>query len=87
MPDLWKGTSADYGILFGQPLRLHFTNVKSDGRRVGMSYYGFISSISMDHKMFSMDMVPSLTEVQISFTRIPDTLALDSKKLGEAYAR
>lgn len=87
LPDLWKGTSADYGILFGQPLRLHFTNVKSDGIRVGMNYYGFISSISMDHKMFSMDMVPSLTEVQITFTRIPDTLALDSKKLGEAFAR
>ena len=85
--DTWKGLSADYGILFGQPLRLHFTAVKNNGRNVGMNYYGFISSLSIDHKMFSMDMVPSLTVVQVSFTRIPDTLALDSKKLGEAFAK
>lgn len=85
--ETWKGLSADYGILFGQPLRLHFTRVKNNGMNVGMNYYGFISSISIDHKMFSMDMVPSLTQVTINFTRIPDTLALDSAKLGEAYAR
>jgi len=85
--ETWKGLSADYGILFGQPLRLHFTRVKNNGMNVGMNYYGFISSISIDHKMFSMDMVPSLTQVTVNFTRIPDTLALDSAKLGEAYAR
>ena len=85
--ELWKGTSADYGILFGQPLRLHFTNIKSNGMQVGMNYYGFISSIDIQHQMFSMDMVPSLTTVGISFSRIPDTLALDSKKVGEAFAK
>ena len=84
--ETWKGPSADYGILFGQPLRLHFTSLTYNGFPVGMSYYGFISSISMDHKMFSVDMVPSLTEVQISFTRIPDTLANDQPGLSQAFA-
>lgn len=84
--DTWRGKSSDYGILFGQPLRLHFTNIKHNGRNVGMNYYGFISGISMDHKMFSMDMVPSLTEVQITFTRIPDTMADDPKALGKGFA-
>lgn len=85
--DTWKGKSSDYGILFGQPMRLHFTNVRHQGMNVGMNYYGFISSISMDHKMFSMDMVPSLTEVGITFTRIPDTLALNETNLGKAFSR
>jgi hypothetical protein len=85
--DTWKGKSSDYGILFGQPMRLHFTNVRHNGMNVGMNYYGFISSISMDHKMFSMDMVPSLTEVGITFTRIPDTLALNETNLGKAFSR
>jgi len=84
--ETWKGLSSDYGILFGQPLRLHFTNVRYADRNAGMNFYGFIDSLSIDHKMFSMDMVPSLTEVSISFTRIPDTIAQNTERLGKKFA-
>ena len=55
--------TADLGYLSGLPIWVRLNNQ--------MRYKGTISSLGVQHLMFTPDMVPVVTEVSISFTRIP----------------
>jgi hypothetical protein len=55
--------TSDFGYISGIPVWLRFNN--------NVKYKGVIQSISVEHKMFNANMVPTLTEVGISFNRIP----------------
>lgn len=65
--------TADYGVISPNPLFLTLGN---------MQFYGRMVSVHARHQIFSLSMVPILTEVDIAFTRI---VAL-SQEDAEAYA-
>jgi hypothetical protein len=60
----YRGTTADVGIATGQPLVLFLGK--------GMVYRVKTSSFNFTHKVFTKDMVPTLTDVFLTFDRIPD---------------
>ena len=55
--------TADYGYLAGLPIWLRFNN--------NVKYKGIINSLSVEHVMFSENMVPMLSKVSLSFLRMP----------------
>lgn len=55
--------TADFGYLAAIPIWVRFHD--------NLRYKGVISNISVNHVMFSEKMIPVLTEVSLSFTRIP----------------
>jgi hypothetical protein len=55
--------TADFGYLSGIPVWVRLNNQ--------MRYKGIISGLGVNHLMFTPDMVPVVTEVSISFMRIP----------------
>lgn len=60
---LVSDSTADFGYLAGIPVWLRFNdNVK---------YKGVITGIGVDHRMFTSNMVPTLTAVSITFSRVP----------------
>lgn len=64
--DTWRGSTAEFGQMYGIPSRFYLGR----GRRLR----GRLMSVSLNHLMFSKDMVPILTEVQLGVMRYPDTL-------------
>lgn len=55
--------TSDFGYITGTPVWIKLHN--------NMRFKGSLSSISVNHVMFSLDMVPILTTVDISFIRYP----------------
>jgi hypothetical protein len=63
--------TSDFGYISGMPVWIRLNDQ--------MRYKGMIASISVNHVMFTRDMVPTMTEVGISFIRIP-TMGYSSDK-------
>ena len=61
---LRKRWTSDIGYLHSFPLEVHLGK--------GMRYLGIISSFNINHKIFNEDMVPLMTWVNITVSRIPD---------------
>jgi len=55
--------TADFGYLSGLPLWVRLNDQ--------MRYKGFIANLTVNHVMFTLNMIPMLSEVQITFVRIP----------------
>ena len=68
---VYRGKTADVGLLFGVPLVLTLGSL--DGKyRGGMRYRVRLAGVSYTHKSFTPNMVPLYTELNLSFERIPD---------------
>lgn len=61
---VYRGQTADVGLLFSVPLKLVLSST--------MVYRVRISGVSFTHRSFTPDMVPIYTDVALSFERIPD---------------
>lgn len=61
---LRKRWTSDIGYLHSFPLEVHLGK--------GMRYLGIISSFNINHKIFNENMVPLMTWVNITVSRIPD---------------
>jgi hypothetical protein len=59
--------TADLGYLGGQPVELHL------GKNI--RYYVSVNSISVNHSIFTKDMIPTLSELTITCSRIPDYIS------------
>lgn len=59
------GKTSDIGFITGTPCELHLGQ--------SMRYLGRITSLGIRHVLFNERMVPTFSEVDISFQRIPDT--------------
>jgi hypothetical protein len=62
----YRGTTADIGIAYSVPLVLYLSE--------SMVYRVRLSDLSYTHKIFSPSMIPTLTDVSLAFTRIPDVV-------------
>jgi hypothetical protein len=61
---LRKKWTSDIGYLHSFPIELHLGK--------GLRYLGIISSFSVQHKIFNEDMVPLMSWVNITVSRMPD---------------
>ena len=59
----YGGETSDFGYITGTPFWLKLHN--------NMKYYGGLSSLSVNHVMFTKDMIPILTIVSVTFNRYP----------------
>jgi len=59
----YNGVSADIGILKTVPVWLYIND--------NMKLFGSITNMNVNHAMFTLDMIPILTTVDITFTRYP----------------
>lgn len=59
----YKGTSSDIGILKMVPVWLYIND--------NMKLFGSIINMNVNHAMFTLDMIPIFTTVDITFTRYP----------------
>jgi len=59
----YNGTSSDIGILKMLPVWLYIND--------NMKLFGSIANINVNHAMFTLDMIPILSTIDISFTRYP----------------
>ena len=79
---VYRGLTADTGILFSVPLRLFLGGLpagntpQSYGQTSGggLTYRVRASGLSFTHKIFTPDMIPTYTELSMSFDRIPDAI-------------
>jgi hypothetical protein len=63
-PTMKKGqVSSDFGLIYGLPIWIRFSD--------SLRFKGVITNLTVNHIIFNPDMVPMLTELSISFTRIP----------------
>jgi hypothetical protein len=62
----YRGTTADIGIAYSVPLVLYLSQ--------GMVYRVRLSDLNYTHKIFSPSMIPTLTDVSMTFVRIPDVV-------------
>jgi hypothetical protein len=76
----YNGSSADIGILKQVPVWLHIND--------NMKLFGSITNINVNHAMFTLDMIPILTTIDITFTRYPAifNVADSSKGAGAGFA-
>jgi hypothetical protein len=63
----FRGTTADFGFIFGVPLELKLGQT--------MRYYGRITGASYAHTSFTQNMVPLFTELSFTYVRYPDGTA------------
>lgn len=76
---MYRGRTADVGLLFGVPLVLTLNRLDGAGTGIydgGMRYRVRLSGINFTHKSFSPTMIPLYTELGLSFDRIPDVMGL-----------
>lgn len=59
----YDGKTSDFGYITGTPCWFHLHN--------NMRYYGSMANVSVNHVMFTQEMVPMLSTVDISFIRYP----------------
>lgn len=70
--------TSDYGYLAGVPIWLRFND--------NVRYKGTINQISVQHVMFSENMVPMISKVSLSFIRMPTpTLTNDPEETKKFY--
>lgn len=72
--DTWHGESSNFGMLM--PTMVNVFVGDSLGAR---KMRGVINSVSWVHQQFAAGMVPVYTQLQISFTRMPDSYFQDGK--------
>ena len=65
---LWRGDTADVGLIFSLPLRLYLSSK--------MVYRVRLRGVQFTHKSFTPEMIPLYTEVSLTFERIPDMIGL-----------
>jgi hypothetical protein len=65
----YRGETADIGIATGQVLVLYLSP--------SMVYRVRVSAFNYTHKIFTPDMIPTFTEVSLTFDRVPDALKWD----------
>ena len=65
---VFRGQTADVGIVFSVPLKLYLADK--------MVYRVRMRGISFTHRSFTPDMVPLYTDVSLSFERIPDVIGV-----------
>jgi hypothetical protein len=70
----WRGVTSEIGLLYSIPTKVYLGR----GRRLR----GRLDGVNISHLMFNRDMVPTLTEVSLSFTRYVDTMAAVGETLG-----
>ena len=76
---MYRGRTADVGLLFGVPLVLTLNRLDGAGTGIydgGMRYRVRLSGINFTHKSFSPTMIPLYTELGLSFDRIPDVMGI-----------
>ena len=71
--------TSDFGYITGVPFWLYIHD--------NMRYYGGLSSLNVNHVIFSKDMVPIFTTVSVTFNRYPvfDNTGYVGKKQGAAF--
>lgn len=62
----YRGTTADIGIAYSVPLVLYLSRK--------MIYRVRLANLNYTHRVFNPDMIPTLTDVSLSFSRIPDVV-------------
>jgi hypothetical protein len=67
----YKGVTSDFGYTTATPCWLHLNN--------NMRYFGSVASLSVSHALFTENMVPMLSIVQISFSRYPALWNINSE--------
>lgn len=72
----YDGKTSDWGYITGTPCWFHLHN--------NMRYYGSMASLSVNHVMFTQEMVPMLSVIDLSFIRYP-SLELSPDKVREEY--
>lgn len=72
----YDGKTSDFGYITGTPCWFHFHN--------NLKYYGSMASLSVKHVMFTQEMVPMLSVVDLSFVRYP-SLELSPDEVKTAY--
>ena len=72
----YPGETSDFGYITGTPCWFHLHD--------NLRYYGSMASLNVSHVMFTQEMVPMLSKVDISFIRYP-SLDLSPAKVKEAY--
>ena len=72
----YPGETSDFGYITGTPCWFHLHD--------NLRYYGSMASLNVTHVMFTQEMVPMLSKVDISFIRYP-SLDLSPAKVKEAY--
>jgi hypothetical protein len=60
----WDNITSDIGYLSGIPVEMHLGK--------SLRYTGRIENLSINHVLFNEKMIPTFSEVAITFTRIPD---------------
>lgn len=74
---LRKNGSADIGYITGIPLWLYLSD--------NIRYFGSITGFSVSHIIFNTEMVPTLSVVDISFSRYPAQFSNDSTTLKAVH--
>ena len=64
-----NASTADLGFITGMPFWLHIND--------NMRYFGALAGLSVDHAIFTEDMIPVFSTVTISFIRYPATTTKD----------
>lgn len=72
LPTNFRGDTADLGIFFGVPIIVHLSD--------NMTYLGRMTTLGYVHTSFNQDMVPMLTSVSMTITRLPDAKQWTPKK-------
>lgn len=72
----YDGKTSDFGYITGTPCWFHLHN--------NLKYYGSMSQFSVNHVMFTQEMVPMLSTVDISFIRYP-SLEFSPEEVKKAY--
>lgn len=72
----YDGKTSDFGYITGTPCWFHLHN--------NLKYYGSMASLDVKHVMFTQEMVPMLSVVNISFIRYP-SLELSKKKIKQEF--
>jgi hypothetical protein len=72
----YPGETSDFGYITGTPCWFHLHD--------NLRYYGSMSALSVSHVMFTQEMVPMLSKVDVSFIRYP-SLDLSPADVKKAY--
>lgn len=71
----YQGWTSDFGYTTAMPCWLHLNN--------NMRYYGSVASFQVNHAMFTVNMVPMLSTVTITFARYPALWGSNSDVFSE----
>lgn len=74
----YPGESSDFGYITGTPCWFHIHD--------NLKYYGSFASLNVSHVMFTQEMVPMLSKVDISFIRYP-SLELGPEAIKEGWQK